>query len=148
MKDLRYPELKLTDDISLHIFELPKLEKLLKEKKHTGGMTEWLYFFNHAHEEVDEAMRDHYKNPAIFKAFGLLKTISVDKEIRRLAELREDALRNEASMLGEARREGVVGVALNMISTGAFSMELISQATKLSLDELWRLQGANQGVTP
>ncbi len=50
MKDIRYPDLRLTDDISLRIFELPKLEKLLKQKKLAGDMIEWLYFFNHAHK--------------------------------------------------------------------------------------------------
>ncbi len=46
-------------------------------------MTEWLYFFNHAHEEVNETMREHYTNPAIQKAFGVLTTLSAD-EVRSL----------------------------------------------------------------
>ncbi len=78
----------------------------------------------------------------------MLKTISADEETRRLAEMREDALRNEVSMLGAARREGKLegekGAALNMIAMGSFSMEQISQATSLSLDEVRSLQRAKQ----
>ncbi len=91
-------------------------------------------------------MREHYTNPVIQKAFGVLKTISADEETRRLAEMREDALRNEVSMLNAARREGKIegekGVALNMIALGTFSMEQISQVTGLSLDEVRRLKRA------
>ncbi len=89
-------------------------------------------------------MREHYTNPAIQKAFGVLKTISADEETRRLAEMREDALRNEVSMLNAARREGKIeekqNVALNMIALGSYSMEQISQVTRLSMDEVLRLK--------
>jgi hypothetical protein len=57
------------DDMTLHIFELPKFEKLLKSGQMSHAMSEWLRFLSHAHQE-DETMRMTYKNPAIlaFKA--------------------------------------------------------------------------------
>ncbi len=123
-------------------------------------MIEWLHFFNHAHEEVNETMREHYTNPAIRKAFGVLKTISADEETRRLAEMREDALRNEVSMLNAARRDGKrdglsegegIGrrkekeeTARNLTAMGGFSIVQISQATGLSLDQVRNLQSEKQ----
>ena len=94
MRDIRHPALSLTDDMSLHIFELPKSEKITGQMKDAPG--EWLHFFNHAHEE-DKTMRTAYKNPAIHRAFDILETLSADETVRHLARVREDALRNERS---------------------------------------------------
>jgi predicted transposase/invertase (TIGR01784 family) len=106
MRDVRYPELRLTDDMSLHIFELPKFEKIIKTGQLKDRLSEWLHFFNHAHEE-DRTMRTSYKNPAIQKAFDVLETLSADEETRQLARMREDALRNERSELFYAEKRGL-----------------------------------------
>lgn len=138
LRDIRYPELCLTDDLSLHIFELPKVVKL------HDSLSEWLYFFNHAHEE-DKAMRTHYKNPAIHRAFGMLEKLSADKQFRRQAEIREKALQNEVSMLAAAKREGIRQVAFNMLREG-MDMKLITRITGLSEDEIRQLR-ENSGTT-
>lgn len=105
MRDIRHPKLKLTDDMAIHIFELPKFENV--RKKHPKDvMKEWLHFFNHAHEE-DETMKAQYKNPAIRKAFTVLETLSADEKNRYLAEIRENALKNERSELASAERRGI-----------------------------------------
>ncbi|MCP4351492.1 MAG: hypothetical protein GY795_39000 [Desulfobacterales bacterium] len=106
-RDFRYPKLRLTDDFALYIFELRKFEKKRKAGLISGDNTgDWLYFFNHACEEGDKSMITHYKNPAIHKAFNILETLSADDEVRRLAEMRERALKNEISELAAAKREG------------------------------------------
>ena len=51
-------------------------------------------------------MRAHYKNPLVHRAFDILETLSADAKVRRLAEMRETALRNERASLAEAREEG------------------------------------------
>ncbi len=81
MRDVRHPKLSLTDDMSLHIFELPKFERIMKNRQMRDALGEWLHFFNHAHEE-DKTMRTAYKNPAIHKAFDLLEILSADETVR------------------------------------------------------------------
>ncbi len=105
MKDVRHPKLRLTDDMALHLFELPKFEKIMKNRQMKDALGEWLHFFNHAHEE-DKTMRTAYKNPAIHKAFDILETLSADETVRHLARVREGALRNERSELFYAEKRG------------------------------------------
>ncbi len=142
--DSRHPELKLTDDISLFIFELPKIKKTAKGDPPMSDMVEWLHFFSHGHKEVKETMRIHYKKPEIHDAFSVLEEMSADEKVQYLAEVREKSLKNKNSELGAARREGKKDVAMNMVSMGSFSMEQISQATGLSMDEVQRLQNTRQ----
>ncbi len=118
-----------------------------------------LLFFIIFSDIVEFDMREHYTNPAIQKAFGVLKTISADEETRRLAEMREDALRNEVSMLNAAKRDGKkegekIGrqrekeeTVRNLTAMGGLSIVQISQATGLSLDEVRALQNENKAET-
>jgi len=129
LRDVRHHKLKLTDDMAIHIFELPKFERKAKTGHIRDAMTEWLHFFNHAHEE-DETMRAQYRNPAIIKAFGVLEALSADEKSRYLAEIREKALRNERSELAAARREGIqeaieLGLSLKFGEEGSAMMPLI-----------------------
>ncbi|OQX27500.1 MAG: hypothetical protein BWK80_04905 [Desulfobacteraceae bacterium IS3] len=106
MTDIRYPGLKLTDDMTLHVFELPKFRNMSENGHFGDDLSEWLHFFNYAHKE-DKTMRAAYKNPAIHKAFDVLETLSADEKNRRLAQMREDALRNERSELLYAEKKGL-----------------------------------------
>jgi len=106
LRDVRYPELRLTDDVALHLLELPKLEKMKPPEGWGNRLVEWLHFFNHAYEEVEASMRTHYQNPAIHEAFKVLETLSADEEVRRLAEIREKALKDKNSALSAAKEEG------------------------------------------
>ncbi|MDM8516358.1 Rpn family recombination-promoting nuclease/putative transposase, partial [Desulfobacterales bacterium HSG16] len=106
LRDEEYPELRLTDDMSLHIFELPKFDQLEEKQPADNNLNEWLHFFNHAHEEKEKSMRTHYTNPKIGKAFNILESLSSDTEVWTQALEREKALRDEISMLASARREG------------------------------------------
>lgn len=105
MRDVRNHGLRLTEDMTIHIFELPKFEKIAKKCHIRDAMAEWLRFFNHAHEE-DETMRASYENPIIHKAFSVLETLSADEKNRYLAEIRRKAMWNERFELAAARREG------------------------------------------
>lgn len=106
LKDIRYPELRFTDDFSIHVFELPKFDRLTPQAQWGEKLREWLHFFNHAHEEADNTMRTQYTNPVISKAFNALEKLSDDEKNRRLAQMREDALRNKLSELFAAKEEG------------------------------------------
>jgi predicted transposase/invertase (TIGR01784 family) len=155
MRDIRYPELILTDDMSLHIIELPKAEKIINPADPGNSLKEWLHFFNHAHEE-DNNMRTVCKNPAIRKAFDRLETLSADETVRHLARMREEALRNERSELFYAEKKGMekgmetgiikggqekaLKTAENLLLMGVLTPEQIAQATGLSTEEIRKLQ--------
>ncbi len=107
LRDVRYPALRLTEDLSLHLFELPKFERRVTTTMPDTKMHEWLRFLNHAQEELDETARSKYTDPAIRKAFSVLEHISADEDARRLADMREKALKDHVSALAEAREEGM-----------------------------------------
>ena len=151
LKDIRYPDLKLTDDLALHILELPKFEKIIKADWQSDSLSEWLHFFNHAHEE-DKTMRPQYHNHLIHKAFSVLESLSADEKTRHLAEAREKALKNEVSMLGAARREGIAAgryekareTAKNLLAIGVLTMEQIVKATGLTYQEIQEIQASEE----
>lgn len=65
----------------------------------------WVMFINDPNEsEVSEIMED---NKEIEEAMNELEKISKDKELRRVAELREKAIRDEKNGLRHAREEGI-----------------------------------------
>ncbi len=156
LRDLRYPELRLTEDIALYLFELRKFEKKIKagliSKDDLGNWAEWLYFFKHAQEEGDKAMRTHYKNPAIHKAFNILETLSADVKVRQEAAMREKALRNEISELAAAERRGMKkgkkegsqekakSTAENLLKMGVLTLDQIAEATGLSEKDISEIQ--------
>jgi predicted transposase/invertase (TIGR01784 family) len=89
-------------------------------------------------------MRAHYKNPAVHKAFDILETLSADAKVRRLAEMRETALRNEISALAAAREEGreehARTTAETLLKMGVLSPEQIAEATGLSRKDILKIQ--------
>lgn len=105
-RDRGHPTVRLTDHLLLHLVELPKFERLAPTPGWGHKLFEWLHFLNHAHEEGEDAMQTQYTNPAIKRAFRVLEHLSADEETRRRAEIRERALRDEVSLLAEAREEG------------------------------------------
>ena len=93
----------LTDDLELHIIELPKMRK----NKATGKdkkLIEWLSFLNNPEsKEVTNYMKN---NESMKKAKEKLNTMSEDERIRRLAELREKAILDELEVKAYNYRKG------------------------------------------
>jgi predicted transposase/invertase (TIGR01784 family) len=134
--DVRYPELCLTQDLSLHVFELPKLAQQVQAERWGNPMFEWLHFFNHAHEEGEKTMQTQYKNPVIHKAFQVLETLSADEETRLRAEIREKALKNARSELWAARAEGrAEGIIEGFVQGIAVSLEIKFGEAGIALQE-------------
>jgi len=106
-RERKHPELLYTDDVSLHIFELPKI---LTGKKYSNKLKqkqyEWLDFIKNANKGRDYMLKAQYLNPLIYEAFDQLTKISSDNKIRTEAELREKALKNKNSELYAAKEEG------------------------------------------
>ena len=106
LRDARYPAVRLTEHLLLHIIELPKFERQVQRQDWGAGLFEWLHFLNHAHKEGEDYMQAQYQHPAVKQAFRALQQLSADEEIQRRAEIRERALKDEVSLLAEARKEG------------------------------------------
>jgi len=93
------PKLRLTDQMALFIFELPKFDLEAE-----APLNQWLHFFNYDHTGGKPM---HYTHPPVQKAYALLQQISADQNARQMAEMRERALINELSMLEEAKEKGM-----------------------------------------
>ena len=97
-------QIELTDVFELYIIEIPKARRILKEEP-KNELAQWVMFINDPNEsEVSKIMED---NKEIKDAMNELETISKDKELRRVAELREKAIRDEKNGLRHAKEEGI-----------------------------------------
>ena len=90
----------LTDKFELDYIQLPKFQKQCK--KISSKLDEWLTFIINE----DQGALKMIKNDKIKKAEKELEYLTGDEETRRLAELREKAIRDEQAALAKAKREG------------------------------------------
>lgn len=96
-------EIELTDVLELHIIEIPKVKEILR-KEPKNELAQWVMFLNNPNEsEVSRIMEE---NKEIKEAMEELEKISKDEELRRVAELREKAIRDEQNGLRHAKAEG------------------------------------------
>ena len=95
-----YENIILTDKYELHYIQLSKFKK--KCKRISTGLEQWLLFIiNENMEEINMVDNKYVK-----KAEKELEYLSGDEETRRLAELREKAIRDELAAIAQARDEG------------------------------------------
>ena len=94
----------LTNDLELHIIEIPKAEKILEKDKY-NRIAQWLMFLDNPNtERVEEIMKE---NEEVKKANSILYEMSEDEELERLAELREKWDLDERSARQNAIDEGL-----------------------------------------
>jgi len=94
----------LTDKMSLHYFELPKIPKSVNAD---DELKLWLTLFR-AKTEEDIKQIQALGVPIMDQAIGAYRAVSATKEFRELERLRELARHNEASALANARREATI----------------------------------------
>lgn len=90
------------------------------------------------------------QEPELGKAMTVLEFLSQDAESRRLYEMRQKALHDEASSMEGAREEGEklgelkgkLEVANKMLAKG-MDMESVSELTGLSIEELKKISQAH-----
>ncbi|OUS74864.1 hypothetical protein B1748_19985 [Paenibacillus sp. MY03] len=133
----------LVDDIEIHIMELSKLNA--QNIPSEGGLLNWLLFLKSEDTTNWEVLR--VNEPALGKAMTALEYLSQDAEARRMYEMRQKALHDEASMLEGARAEGEsfgnlkgkLEVAENMLSKG-MDLSIVAELTGLSTEQLEQLR--------
>jgi len=100
LRDRVQPTVRLGPELQLHIIELAKADR----KHRLGGdLAAWITYFKHGQEDT---VMTQIAYPPVQQALQLLQTLSADDETRRLAFVRERALRDEISALRGARNEG------------------------------------------
>ena len=139
MRDERLPDVSLGNVLQMNLVELNKADRLgLPE----GPLRAWVTFFKHWQEELIMAKVAH---EPVKKAMSRIKQLSADEETRRLAFVRERALRDEVSLLNDAekrgRMEGESRLLRKMIEIkfGALPewAELVLQSADSQLIDLW-----------
>ena len=161
MRDERQPHISLGNVLQMNLIELNKADRLgLPE----GPLRAWITFFKHWQEELTMANVAH---EPVKRAMSRIRELSADEETRRLAFVRERALRDEVSFLNDARREGEqlgiekgekLGIekgrqeaeqraleekrdtVRHLSAFGVLSNEQIAEATGLAVDEIAKLR--------
>ncbi|OWV30365.1 Rpn family recombination-promoting nuclease/putative transposase [Halomonas campaniensis] len=134
MRDELQPSISLGNILQMNLIELNKADRLgLPE----GPLRAWITFFKHWQEELTMANIAH---EPVKKAMSRIRELSADEETRRLAFVRERALRDEVSFLNDARREGREEVARNMILKTEMDDAAIADIAKLTVDEVSHLR--------
>jgi predicted transposase/invertase (TIGR01784 family) len=100
LRDRTQPAVCVGREIQLNIIELPKADRLGVA---AGDLAAWVAYFKHWQEE---AAMNQIIHPPVRQALANLKMLSGNDDTRRLAFVRERALRDEISELQGARREG------------------------------------------
>lgn len=101
MRDCVRPDIRLGRELQLNIIELPKADRL---GMGSADLAAWVAYFKHWREETT---MNQITYPPVQQALTHLRALSADDEARRLAFVRERALRDEISELQGARREGI-----------------------------------------
>ena len=135
-----YQNIVLTDKLELHYIQLPKFKE--KCKRVSNKLEQWLTFI--INENLEEIRMSD--NEFVKKAEKELEYLNGDEEERRLAELREKAIRDEAAaMAGALRRGREEGIKENSIQITKkmleekIDIEMIMKITGLTKEEIENL---------
>ena len=93
----------LTEKFAIHFFELKKVGKHRKNKP----MDYWMDLINAETEGDLMTIQQEVNIPEVNKTIVMLRELSADEKVRQEAYYREKRLHDEATALGNARREGV-----------------------------------------
>ena len=123
----------LTEDLEMHFIQIPKCSKEDKKTK----LDQWMQFIGDISKEgVKRAMEE---NKEIKKAQEELEYLTGDEEERRIAFLREKAIRDEVSNINGARKEGEKNKQLEIakkLKKMNMSLSDIEKATGLTVEEI------------
>ena len=134
----------LTNKLEIIIIELPKVKQAFLEKPESL-LYQWMMFLlNPESEEVSQIMNE---NEDIKNTVYTLEEISEDEYNRRLAELREKAIRDELTQYNSGVRAGIkqgleqakIQLAKKMLAK-KMNINEISEITELSMEEIKKLQ--------
>ena len=133
-----YENIVLTDKLEMHYIQLSKFRK--KCKRISTKLEEWLTFIEN--ENMEELSM--IKNKYVKKAEKELEYLSGDAETRRLAELREKAIRDELAAIAKARREGREEGREEGIKKNKIDVAKKMLAEKIDINTIVEVTGLNE----
>ena len=91
----------MTEDLEIHIIEIPKINRMLEN----GKLKKWILFLENP--EGEETKRMAEKEKEIKEAIETLEDISSDEAKERIAELRQKYIMDTKSQLRTAEEKGI-----------------------------------------
>ena len=135
----------LTEDLEIHIIEIPKINKMLEN----GKLRKWILFLENP--EGEETKRMAKKEKKIKEAIETLEDISSDEAKERIAELREKYIMDKEVELETAEEKGLkkgleegknkrnIEIAKKMLQKG-IALENIIEITGLTQEEIEKIK--------
>ncbi|MBR4002652.1 MAG: PD-(D/E)XK nuclease family transposase [Clostridia bacterium] len=123
----------LTEDLEMHFIQIPKAEK----EKIKTTLDLWIRFIGNIKDEEVEKMKYEVNEEtmnAVMKAQEEYWKIMADPETRRIAELREKAIRDEVTNINGTKRE-----IARKLKEEKVDIEIIIKTTGLTKEEIERL---------
>ena len=111
-------ELVLTDQLEVHLLELPKYGGSLADLPQARAMEKWVYFLLHAGELEGAEIVRWFSDAAFIEAGGILEMISKTPEERLRYDMRMKALRDQVTNLEAAKLEGIAAGREEGIAAG------------------------------
>ena len=128
--------IELTDDLEIHIIEIPKVKEMLERNKE-DELAQWITFLDNPNRV--EELKIMESNKEIKKAMEELEEISQDRDLRRIAELKDKAIRDEKNMLAHAIEDVQIEIAKKLLKIN-MPTEQISEVTKLEQKKIIELK--------
>ncbi|MEI8020151.1 MAG: Rpn family recombination-promoting nuclease/putative transposase [Schlesneria sp.] len=94
----------LTNDLQIHLLELPKLSLTQENVFHATPIERWAYFLRNADRLSRDDVTRLFPDPEIAEAAGVLEMISKSPEERRLYDMRLKFQRDEATRIESEQR--------------------------------------------
>ena len=135
----------LTEDLEIHIIEIPKINKMLEN----GKLKKWILFLENP--EGEETKRMAKKEKEIKEAIETLEDISSDEAKERIAELREKYIMDKEVELETAEEKGLkkgieegkqnekIKIAKKMLQEN-ISRETVIEITGLTQEEIEKIK--------
>lgn len=140
IREERNKELILTNDFEIHIIEIEKAIKALKENKQ-DKIAQWMSFFDNPNSLEVKNMSE--ENEDINEALEQLRRLSSNKQLREIIEREERIERDRRAELQFAIEEGEnkkqLEIAKRMLEKGK-DIEEIIEITELSEEEINKIK--------
>ena len=99
------PGLVLTDDLQIHLLQLPKLELSADNVMAAASIERWAYFLLHADQLSRDEIRRIFPDAEFGEAAEVLEMISKSPDEHRVYDMRLKFQRDEATRLAATQRE-------------------------------------------
>lgn len=144
LREKNHPDKQLTNLLEICIIELEKVKEFYQKNKH-DEKAQWMLFLDNPNSvEVQDIMK---RNEEIKEATILVKKMSQDEKMQRLADLREKAIMDEKESYNTGKNDGEkIGeekskkeMANKMLELG-IDVNIILKVTGLNKQEIENLQ--------